>query len=509
MSSDLVVPDLVRTYVVYLYRHMREKNVFEIHSMYEQSFYKLSERFFKASPWPSVEAIAEHVDNDHVFALLYKEMSFRHVYAKLTPTLEQRIESWENYRALFGIILHGNVNMQLPNLWLWEMIDEFTYQFQSFAQYRAKLAQKTPEELEMLKSCGEVWSALEVCSYLRALIEKSEIARTIADERAGLNDFSKKEGYDYESSNVLRTLGYFAHVGLLRVLCLMGDYHGGLRALDGVIDLSQSGALFTKVVGCHITTMYNAGFAYMMLKRYTDAARSFNSILTHISRAKGMLSRSVNFDQVMKKNEQLYALLAMVIALCQPAHKLLDDGVATQLREKFVDKVARMVQTMDENTFDELFSFACPKFVTVSAPSFEDVTQNYNQDAYRRQLKLFLHVVRGHALHPTILSFLKLYTTIPLEKLAKLMEMDVPTLHQELLGLKQRSRLVEWRAGSASALDGVEVNVPECEFHIVGDMVHVKETKPTRQYGDYLTANIVRYERLIADIQALPPPAVA
>ena len=53
-----------------------------------------------------------------------------------TPT--QRCESWDNYCNLFGVILHGNVNMQLPNLWLWEMIDEFIYQFQSFCQYRGK-----------------------------------------------------------------------------------------------------------------------------------------------------------------------------------------------------------------------------------------------------------------------------------------------------------------------------------------------------------------------------------
>jgi hypothetical protein len=44
----------------------------EIQSMYDVSFAKLSERFFKAQPWPSVDAIAELVDHDHVFCMLYK-----------------------------------------------------------------------------------------------------------------------------------------------------------------------------------------------------------------------------------------------------------------------------------------------------------------------------------------------------------------------------------------------------------------------------------------------------
>lgn len=44
----------------------------EIQSMYDVSFVKLSERFFKGQPWPPVEAISELVDHDHVFCMLYK-----------------------------------------------------------------------------------------------------------------------------------------------------------------------------------------------------------------------------------------------------------------------------------------------------------------------------------------------------------------------------------------------------------------------------------------------------
>lgn len=50
----------------------RERNIPEIQSMYEVSFVKLSERYFKSSAWPSVDAIRDLVDDDHVFCLLYK-----------------------------------------------------------------------------------------------------------------------------------------------------------------------------------------------------------------------------------------------------------------------------------------------------------------------------------------------------------------------------------------------------------------------------------------------------
>jgi translation initiation factor 3 subunit L len=156
LDTATYVPDVVKTFVVYLYRHIREKNVYEIHQMYEGSFQKLSDRLFKQSSWPHVDMIAAYVENDHVFCLLYKEMWFRHVYARLQPTLEQRCDSWDNYCNLFQVILHGNVNMQLPNQWLWDMVDEFIYQFQSFCQYRAKLKQKTEHELAVLRQIDEV-----------------------------------------------------------------------------------------------------------------------------------------------------------------------------------------------------------------------------------------------------------------------------------------------------------------------------------------------------------------
>jgi translation initiation factor 3 subunit L len=52
--------------------HCRERNIPEIQSMYEISFPKLSERYFKSGPWPQVDLVSDLVDQDHVFCLLYK-----------------------------------------------------------------------------------------------------------------------------------------------------------------------------------------------------------------------------------------------------------------------------------------------------------------------------------------------------------------------------------------------------------------------------------------------------
>jgi hypothetical protein len=60
---------------------------------------------------------------------------------------------------------------------------------------------------------------------------------------------------------------------------------------------------------------------------------------------------------------QMYALLAITVALSPASQKLLDENVMTQLRDRNAEKIARMVRG-DVAVFDERFSYACPKVGT-------------------------------------------------------------------------------------------------------------------------------------------------
>ncbi|KAF4349035.1 hypothetical protein F8388_019520 [Cannabis sativa] len=419
------VPDSVKSFVVHLYRHIREKNVYEIHQMYETSFQTLSERLFKDTPWPSVDAVSTYVDNDHVFCLLYREMWFRHLYARLTPTLKQRIDSWDNYISLFQVVLHGVVNMQLPNQWLWDMVDEFVYQFQSFCQYRAKMKNKTEQEIELLRQFDQAWNVYGVLNFLQALVEKSNITQILEREKEGLEQFTSTDGY---------------------------DYNGGSN----------------------------------VLKVYTDAIREFNKILLYIYKTKQFHQKSPQYEQILKKNEQMYALLAIALSLC-PQVKLVEETVNAQLREKYGEKMIRMQRYDDEAfaIYDELFSYACPKFITPSAPSFEEPLVNYNQDAYRLQLKLFLYEVKQQQLLSGVRTFLNVYSTISLGKLANYMEVDEPTLRTILMTYKHKTHAVDSDGRVISNAD---------------DIVCVVESKPAKRYGDYFLRQIVKLEGVINDM---------
>ncbi|KAL0394062.1 UNVERIFIED_CONTAM: Eukaryotic translation initiation factor 3 subunit L [Sesamum latifolium] len=64
------------------------------------------------------------------------------------------------------VVLHGVVNMQLPNQWLWDMVDEFVYQFQSFCQYRAKMKNKTEQEIALLRQYDQDAYRLQLKLFL-------------------------------------------------------------------------------------------------------------------------------------------------------------------------------------------------------------------------------------------------------------------------------------------------------------------------------------------------------
>lgn len=108
-----------------------------------------------------------------------------------------------------------------------------------------------------------------------------------------------------------------------------------------------------------------------------DAIKSFNQVLLYIFKTKQYHQRSSQYDQILKKNEQMYALLAICLSLC-PHPKLVEENVNNQLREKYAEKMLRM-QRSDEAMFDELFSYACPKFITPSPPNYDEPLVNFNQ----------------------------------------------------------------------------------------------------------------------------------
>jgi translation initiation factor 3 subunit L len=202
--------------------------IFEIQNLYENTFPKLSEQLFDNTPWPNDHTISELVDNDCVFITLYRELYYRHIYARMQPNLKQRIDAFFNYCDLFNYILNSTepVPLELPDQWLWELIDEFVYQFQSFTSYKANMTQKTINEIQMVEN-SKVWDVLCVLNVLHYLIDKSKIKSQLEVYASGGDPDSVAGVFGRHS--LYKMMGYFSLVGLLRVHSLLGDYYQAIK----------------------------------------------------------------------------------------------------------------------------------------------------------------------------------------------------------------------------------------------------------------------------------------
>jgi translation initiation factor 3 subunit L len=363
--------------------------------------------------------------------LFYKEVYYRHVYARTQqPNVEQRLESYHNYCTLFGYIINppsdDTADIELPLYWTWDIIDEFIYQFNSFHIFRNRAIKKNATaELEILEKNPGAWSAYSVLNVLYSLAGKANMSEQLRAMNAG-QDPTLVAG-KYGQKGLYKTLGYFSIIGLLRVHCLLGDFSLALKTMDG-IQLNKK-ALFARVASAYFTTYYYVGFSYLMLHRYADAIKAFSHILLYISRTKN-INRSAQFDQVTKKSEQMYALLAMCVTL-SPTR--LDDVIHTGLREKYGDQLVRMQRGGPESikTFEELFLFAAPKFISPSPCELNDPQAVV--DPIQHHLQVFLATVQNATLGTTLKSYLNLYATMDISKLSSFLDTNVDDLRSALV----------------------------------------------------------------------------
>ena len=90
----------------------------------------------------------------------------------------------------------------------------------------------------------------------------------------------------------------------------------------------------------------------------------------------------------------------------------------------------------------------------------------------------------------TVRSYLKLYTTMDITKLAGFLEVDAETLRSWLLVNKQRSRQVRHTEGPL--LDGEIVGSSDIDYAMQGDLIHVAEQKVGRKFTEYFLRNCTR-----------------
>jgi translation initiation factor 3 subunit L len=344
---------------------------------------------------------------------------------------------------------------------------------------------------------------------LNAFVKKSDIVATL--EKTGGVDMTDDKSA-FATHPLYRSLGYFSLIGLQRVHVLLADYHLALKVI-APIPLNKKG-LYTKVIACYITLYYYTGYAYMMMRRFVDAIRTFAHILLYMSRIKQFHTKSYQYDAIVKRSDQMYALLVLLISTCP---QRIDETISIQLRDRHADKM-QLMQRGDVNTAEEVLIFGSPKFISPVPINWSDeaqreaiATSNPNQEALRLQMKTFINELKQQSLLPIIRSYLKLYTTIGIDKLAHLLErkVDEETLSQILLCYNHKTRGLAWQSSAAgdapatnpaTALGGKMTSFSDIAFYVEGGMIHISDTKAPRRYGDYFIRNANKFDDIVADL---------
>lgn len=493
-SSRDEVPDMVQRFVKGLHRSITQRNVAEVQHIYDNEFGSINKTYYKSSTWPKGEVIAPYVDRADNTVILYKEIYYRQAFSRAQVSLEDRIDAFNNYIALFNILLglkEDEPELDLPASWLWDMVDAFVEQFQSFHVLRSDSKKHTPQEQALLKKNEHVWSAQTVIVFLEAIMNKAQVkpvaAATSEDDIDGGSD--KKDNIPV---GLLATLGQFAAIGLSRVHSVVCDYYGAIQVLASVhVDLQSGRALYRSCPGAASSLYTSLVFSYFMLRRYVDCIETGANYLNHITRAHRSSSPNAT-------KEKMIAVLSMAFSICP---KYADENLSRNIMDQPQSKLAGLMTRMqhdDATAYEEVFTMCCPRFINPATPNY-DAGEDPCADTLKLQLKIFQTEIKQRANLKDIYSHLKLCSTISTSKLASFLGVDEDTLGTYLFNVKHKTQSLRWCGGAP--LDGKWKSSADVDFYVTKDMIQVADTSNAPQYGHHFIRQIQRLEDIIKDLR--------
>ncbi|CAB9503313.1 factor 3 subunit L [Seminavis robusta] len=501
-DSDACVPKALTDFVFDLYDSVTLSHIAEEQKrLYNSDFRDLSSKYFASTPWPSPQTIATECNGDPLFLALYRELTHRHWHAVSRINIRDRMEGWQVYRELFEEILQEEPNFYITPGWAFDILNEFVYQFQGFCQFRTNLhsnavkyglikegesfgsvnssgpapPQNVIDNINMLTS-ADAWEVEQVFSYLHRLV------------KIGIT--SERPAYQY--------LGLFASVALSRLECLLGDYSASLKALmpisDAIVvkkdDTEHTAVeIIQSVFLARLSMAYHAGISFMMLRRYKDASRIWGDICAYMQRGfkTGQLRKLPNSDQFNKQYERMISLLAIVTHICPPAGTV-EESILRTIREKHGPILSKI--DAGEEGYEDLFM--CPKFVTAS---FDNV--------YKLQMRAFSKEMAPQHACRKLRSYMKLYTSVAVSKLAKFNDMEVDDFVPLLISYKYRMLQPEAPESNMFTDDATSKSALDIHYYLVEDLVHVDEAEKERRFEKYFVGQISQNAEILGDAMAI------
>lgn len=333
-----------------------------------------------------------------------------------------------------------------------------------------------------------MWNVHSVLNVLQTLVELSKINEQLAayNEKIPMEEVHKIGGA-FGQTQLYKMLGYFSLIGLLRLQTQLGDYHQALKAIENV-SLGMKTTAASDAADCLIATYYYEAWCKIMMRKYQDAIDSLQEVLLYIERGrKTILNKDSQYknDMLNKMQDKMFHMLAVCIIL-YPCR--IDESLEQSMKEKVTyDKLTRM-QDGDTKVFEEVFNFSCPKYVSPTQPPIVPPHFNTHLEPTNRQWKVFEDELEIQAKIPGTRRYLKLYTTMPLSKLAGFLDVT----DSELLSLLMTAKTKLKNSSSQTAEQDDSLH-PEVDFFIDDKMVHIADTRVGSRYGEQFIRKISKF----------------
>jgi translation initiation factor 3 subunit L len=214
----------------------------------------------------------------------------------------------------------------------------------------------------------------------------------------------------------------------------------------------------------------------------------------------------------------MIALLAILSHICPTS--VVDDAIASVVREKHANNLSKI--EAGEEGYEDLFVFACPKFVNPAVPDYARALRPgcppvpYGQDAYKLQVQHFMTEMAAHATLRKMRSYMTLYTSIEVEKLASFNDMKVEEFGPWLTCFKHKMRQLERgvavvhgpaEASSKGVARGVNSDMDrigtalDIHYHVSGNVVHVDEAEKTRRFETFFMKQIENNDDILRQLE--------
>mmetsp|Transcript_17638 Transcript_17638/g.24813 ORF Transcript_17638/g.24813 Transcript_17638/m.24813 type:complete len:614 (-) Transcript_17638:396-2237(-) len=477
--------------------------------------------------------------------------------------------------------------------WTFDILHEFVYQFQGFCQFRHSLHNSATKHGLTLSSSngGQIVSSKGGSASTEKDADKDDSNDAATDNKKinapphivdNLTVVSQnRDAWAVESVlyylhrliaigtspkctvPAYQYLGIFASVTLSRLECLVGDYTGCLDALSPILSSSsalqvmdeglggadnnsggvqpQSAIQVVKsVFAARLSLAYHAGVSYLMLRRYKDAIRTLGEICSLHGFKTGQLRK----DQIGKIYDRMIALLAILTHIAPGATGgtgtssssssssagavLLEDSVIRTIRDKHGSTLSKI--DAGEEGYEDLFMFACPKFVLPAIPDYSKPSTPQKDNAYKQQVTKFQNEMMSQHTTRKLRSYMKLYTSIDVTKLASFNDTTTTTAAAKdeaekqflptLIAYKHKMKQLECHSdedetasSSSSPVDGKIGSALDIHYYITNNeddtnktsssMVHVDEAEKQRRFENFFMGQISQNIDILKDVETM------